>query len=185
MPIAVTGIAAAHAAANAAFGSPEGPGEVFASAASGAELLPLLSAFTVALALLGLGGRIAGIWWVPRHARSVAVPFACLPPVAFVLLELAEALLHRGSIPSASLLEPTFLLGLVLQFPFAFAGYVAARLLLRLSDRVGRLVARVPAAAPFALLRILPRRPGDEASRSLRTGSPSLGRAPPLAPLSG
>lgn len=182
LPIALVGIEAAHALANAAFGSPEEAGEIFASAASGAELVPVLSALALALLLLGLGGRVAGRWWSPRGARSLALPFACLPPVAFVLLELLEALLHRGHVPADLGFEPALLAGLVLQIPFALTGYLVARLLLRLSDGVRALILRRRVAPPLEPPRALPSLPHDDPPRHLRRGGAHLGRAPPVGP---
>ncbi len=180
LPIALVGIEAAHAFANAAFGSPEEAGEIFASAASGAELVPVLLALALALVLLGLGGRVAGRWWSPRGARSLALPFACLPLVAFVLLELMEALLHRGHVPAELGFEPAFLAGLVLQIPFALTGYLVARLLLRLSDSVRTLLLRRPAAPPLEPPRVLPSLPRADPPRRARRGGAHLGRAPPI-----
>jgi len=180
LPIALVGIEAAHAFANAAFGSPEGDGEIFASAASGAELVPVLSALALALVLLGLGGRVVGRWWLPRRARSLALPFGCLPPVAFVLLELVEALSHRGDVPADHLLEPAFLAGMLLQIPFALTGYLVARLLLRLSDGVRTLILRRRAAPPFEQPCALPSLPHGDPPRRARRGGAHLGRTPPI-----
>jgi hypothetical protein len=180
LPIALIGIEAAHAFANAAFGSPEEAGEIFASAASGAELVPVLSALALGLVLLGLGGRVAGRWWLPRGARSLALPFACLPPVAFLLLELVEALSHRGHVPADLGFEPAFLAGLALQIPFALTGYLVARLLLRLSDGVRGLIVRWRPAPPLERPRALPSPPRDDPPRRARRGGAHLGRAPPV-----
>jgi len=98
LPIALIGLEIAHAIANAAFGSPAAEGEVFASPASGAQLVPMLLALALALIVVGLVARTAGWWWSPRRARSLALPFACLAPTGFVLLELVEGLLHEGAV---------------------------------------------------------------------------------------
>lgn len=180
LPIALVGIEAAHAFANAAFGSPEEAGEVFAHAESGAVLVPVLSALGLALVLLGLGFRVAGRWWLPRRARSLALPFACLPPVAFVLLELVEALLHRGHVPADLLLEPAVVAGLVLQAPFALTGYLIARLLLRVSDGVRALILHRRVAPPLEPPCALPSLPRDDPPRRTRRGGAHLGRAPPV-----
>jgi hypothetical protein len=182
LPIALVGIEAAHALGNAAFGSPEEAGEIFASTASGAELVPLLSALALALVLLGMGGRVAGRWWSPQNARSPGLPFACLPPLAFVLLELLETLFHRGHVPASLTIEPAFLAGLVLQLPFALTGYLVARLLLHLSDGVRRLILRRRALPPLEPPPALASPPPEDPARPVRRGSAHLGRAPPLAP---
>lgn len=181
VPIALVGIEAAHTLANAAFGAPEKTGEIFASAASGAELVPIFAAFAFAIVLLGLGSRVAGRWWLPTSARALALPFACLPPLAFVLLELFEALFHRGHVPVGLTVEPAFLAGLVLQLPFALTGYLVARLLLRLSDGVRRLILRRRAVPPLKSPPALASSPPEDPPRRVRRGSAHFGRAPPLA----
>jgi hypothetical protein len=183
LPIALVGIEAAHASANAAFGSPEEAGEIFESAASGSELVLVLAALGLALVMLGLGFRVAGRWWLPQHARSLALPFACLPPVAFVLLELVEALLHRGQLPADLLLEPAFLAGLVLQAPFALTGYLVARLLLWVSDGVRAFLRRCRVAPPLEPPRALPSLPHSDPPRRLRRGGAHRARAPPVGVL--
>ena len=180
LPIALVGVEAAHALANAAFGSPEEAGEIFARVASGAELVPVLSALALALVLLGLSGRVAGRWWLPRDAPALALPFALLPPVAFVLLELLEALLHRGHVPADLVVEPALVVGLGLQFPFALAGYLVARLLLRLSDGVRGLIVRRRAAPPLDPPRALPSPLREDPPLPARRGGAHLGRAPPV-----
>ncbi len=180
LPIALVGIEAAHALANAALGSPEKAGEIFANAASGAELVPMLSALALGLVLLGLGSRVAGRWWSPRGARSLALPFACLPPVAFVLLELVEALSHRGRVPADLGFKPAFLAGLLLQIPFALTGYLVARLLLRLSDGVRSLIVRRRIAPPLEPPRALSSGPREDPALPARRHAAHWGRAPPI-----
>jgi hypothetical protein len=177
-PIALFGMLAAHAVANAAVGSPEGAGEVFASAASGAELVPVVAALVAGAILLGLIGRVAGRWCFTAGGRSLALQFALLPLLGFVLLELGERFAHGGVGASDSLHGPTFLLGLALQLPFALAGYLAARVLLCLSDGVRALIARRRPqcfARPIAALR----RPYDAPPPPARRGAAHSGRAPP------
>lgn len=176
LPVALAGVEAAHALANAAFGSPAEGAELFATAGSGAGLIPLAGALALASVLAGLVGRASR----PAGGRTPALPFALLPPLGFLLLELLESLLHSGSLPAAS---ATLLAGLALQAPFALASYLVARALLRLGDRAGRLLAqRRP--APFRLAlgapprELLERRPSS--SRRPHAGS---GRAPPPSPV--
>jgi hypothetical protein len=177
-PIALVGMLAAHAVANAAAGSPGGAGEVFASATSGAELVPVLAALAAGAILLGLIGRVAGRWCLTAGGRSLALSFALLPPLGFVLLELGEQFAHSGGVGGDLPRHPTFLFGLALQLPFALAGYLAARVLLRLSDGVRALIARrrpLRFARPLAALR----RPYDAPPPPARRGAVHSGRAPP------
>lgn len=177
LPVALVGIEAAHALANAAFGAPGS--EVLESAESGAGLIPLLAALALAAVLCGLVGRVAGLWWTPRRSRAVLLPFVLLPPLGFVLLELGEALAH-SPIEWEELVGPTFLVGLALQLPVALVGYLLARALLRLSDEVRELVRRArrrPArATEFSSATF----PGDDPLRGTLVSSVGLARAPPL-----
>jgi hypothetical protein len=68
--------------------------------------------------------------------------FALLPPAMFVVQELLELSLHTGTFGWRALTAPTFLPGLALQLPIAALTYMAARLLLRTAERVGRLLAQ-------------------------------------------
>jgi hypothetical protein len=70
------------------------------------------------------------------------LPFALLAPAAFVVQEHLETLLHTGAAPFGTALQPTFLPGLLLQIPFALAGYAIARALVRLADGVRALIGR-------------------------------------------
>ena len=69
-------------------------------------------------------------------------PFAVAPPVAFALQEHLERLLATGAVPFSTATEPTFVLGLALQFPFALAAYAATRALLGSADRIAAVRAR-------------------------------------------
>jgi hypothetical protein len=151
VPLAVCGVAAAHALANAVFGSPDGAGELFESGRSGRGLVPLLVGICVGLVVVGLVGRLVG---GKGQRPGVGAPlFGSLPPVLFVGLELTEALLHPGGLEWAHLVGVTFWAGLLLQLPFAVAVYVVVRLLLRASDAVrqlfGRTLSPVSAGAVF------------------------------------
>ena len=62
--------------------------------------------------------------------------FIVLPVLGFAGQEHAERWAATGAPPVDAALEPTFLLGVVLQVPFALAALLATRLLLRVADRV-------------------------------------------------
>ncbi len=177
LPIALGGLEAAHALANATLGPPDDAIEVFASPGAGSEFVPFIAALALGLVLIGLGGRVARR--LSGRSGSVALPFACVGPIGFVLLELVEDLLHAGSLSAEFLLQPAFALGLVLQLPFALAGYFVARALLRLSDGVRSLIMRRRRLRRRAST---PARPHDSltdgAHGSIR-GWAHPGRAPP------
>jgi hypothetical protein len=141
VPIAVVGCESAHALTNLAFGFPgERPAELLQDGGPGAALIPALATLAAAVVLLGLATRVAGAW--PGHGAAAArLPFALLAPALFVVQELAETVLRTGAPPVGTVLEPTFLPGLLLQIPFALAAYVVARALIRLADGVRALVA--------------------------------------------
>lgn len=141
LPLTLIGIESAHAAANALFGSPTA--ELFETPTTGRGVLPIVAALTLGAIVAGLAARIAGTSWTPRTSRRLALPFMLVPPVGFVVLEVSEALAGGAGIDRTMLLGRTFLAGLALQLPFAIAGYVIARLLLKLSDDVGELVGRI------------------------------------------
>jgi hypothetical protein len=89
--------------------------------------VPLLGSLCVALILVGfLGVVLAG------SARGDAPPlalFALAPPLGFAVQEHAERMIHHDALVTAAL-EPTFLVGLALQLPFALVALLAARVLL-------------------------------------------------------
>jgi hypothetical protein len=86
-----------------------------------------------------------------RRRRSRPGPgwrFAVLPVVGFALQEHLERLFHDGTFPLGAALESTFLLGVVLQLPFALAALVAARALLGAARDLGQALARLTARSP-------------------------------------
>jgi hypothetical protein len=141
LPIAVIGGEAAHALTNVLLGSPTGEsGELFEGQGPGAGLGPLLASLALVVVALALAGRAAGAWSAHR-AAAARLPFALLAPALFIAQEHIETLLHTGAIPFGTVLEPTFVPGLLIQIPFALAGYAIARALIRLADGVRALVA--------------------------------------------
>jgi hypothetical protein len=83
-----------------------------------------------------------------RQVREVRLSqFAVLPPLAFALQEHLERLVHNGTMLGV-VLEPTFMLGLLLQLPFALVAYLLARFLLRAAGYVGNVVSRRNAPRP-------------------------------------
>jgi hypothetical protein len=108
----------------------------------------------------GLRGR--------RPSRPPVRLFTLLPPVAFVAQEHIERLVGSGSIPYDLTVEPTFLVGLALQLPFALAALLLTRALYALGFGVGRVL-----ASRLAL------------GRPLRQGPPALLRRPASVTLVG
>jgi hypothetical protein len=96
-----------------------------------ADLRILCVTITLAgLALYVIGGQ-AG------RAPSPGA-LALLPPIGFVVQEHAERLAVSGAFPAHLVAEPRFLVGLLLQIPFALAALVCARLLVTFARRLAR-----------------------------------------------
>ena len=101
-----------------------------------------------------------------RRVRGLpAWAFVLLAPLAWIVQEHLELLLHTGVFPWHEVGRPTFLPGLALQLPFAALAYLAARLLLRVAEEVGRVVARVAPPRPRAVA-LVPVAPAGEPSLS-------------------
>jgi hypothetical protein len=128
--------------------------------------------YTPALAVWGLALVVAGLVLCVgqgmrgRASRPPVRLFALLPPAGFVVQEHAERLIASGSIPHDLAVEPTFLLGLALQLPFALAALLLTRALYAVGFGLGRALAgRLPLGRP------------------LRQGPPTLLRLPASATL--
>jgi hypothetical protein len=88
----------------------------------------LIGSLCVTLTVLAFAGCVlAG---VRRHTRPPLWLFALAPPVGFALQEHAERMLHHDAFSAGTVLEPTFLAGLLLQLPFALVALLLARALL-------------------------------------------------------
>src|SRR5262245_20500147 len=138
VPLMVAGSVAAHSLTYlvvAARTAPEGDAEAserVSSAHSG--YLVLFMGVLAATALVAAAARSpAG-----RHRRGGLEPypwmFFLLPPLAFGLQELSERALHAEAFPFHAALEPRFLLGLLLQVPFALLALFLGRAFLRVVE---------------------------------------------------
>jgi len=78
---------------------------------------------------VGVLGAIALVGVLRRGRTASPIVFAALPPLAFTVQEHAERLQPLFT-------EPAFLVGLLLQLPFALAALVAARAFVGLADLV-------------------------------------------------
>jgi len=96
----------------------------------------------VLLAALVLQGMTGFRGELRRPAASPLI--LLLPPVAFVVQEFVERLIHTGHVPWTTVFEPAFLFGLAFQLPFALAALLLAWAL----DSAARAVGRALAAAP-------------------------------------
>ena len=140
-----------------------------------AGTLPPFAGLLVALALVWLCRRS-----LTRQSRRVgAGVFFLLPPLAWTLQELAERLLAAESVPFSGALEPSFLLGLLLQLPFGLAAYLFARLLL-VAVRIFRRRALPPAVAHADLQCGWRSQPARPLKRLGTLASGRSNRGPPL-----
>lgn len=139
-----------------------------------ADLVILCMTITLAgLALHVVGGA----------TRRAPAPWmlALLPPIGFVVQEHAERLAVSGAFPTHLVAEPRFLLGLVLQIPFALAALQCARLLLLGGGRLARVRGeRPPHARVLELLSPLLRPSADVPRRSVLAAGYSE-RGPPFS----
>jgi hypothetical protein len=146
--------------------------------------------YAPAIGVWGLALVLGLVLWVGeglRGRRPSAPPlrlFALLPPVGFAVQEHLERLIGTGGIPHDLVLEPTFLVGLALQLPFAVVALLLAHALHALGFGLGRVLARELIirqpirCAPRALLRL----PAAATLVALPVLAPGHGpRAPPLA----
>jgi hypothetical protein len=106
----------------------------FAAAGLGVAASVVLLALVLEVRALGLGAAVA------RPPRLWA--FAALGPATYVVQEHFERLFHDGAFPWGAAIETTFVVGFVLQLPFALLAFVVARLLLGVARVLAALLAR-------------------------------------------
>lgn len=136
-----------------------------------------------ALAALLTAGVVVGL--LGRRGPTVpARTIGLVPILGFVLQEHLERLAHTGAFPTGTVLEPTFVAGLVLQLPFALLALGLAAAILRLTHTARRLVlAGEPVLrAPLPVVPAAPAtpplpRPAPAACRLAGRGPP-VGRSP-------
>jgi hypothetical protein len=157
-PVLLVGILAAHGLAYRLTGTPAGPAHEYLEHAP----LALLALASVALLTAGLG---------PPLRAPAAWRLAAAGLFAFAALEHAERLVHAGELSTVAT-SPAFVVGLLLQLPFALLAWALARTLLR---ALGELPAR-PRRLPRHLLAV---RPAQTADVATQTGRPLPGRGPP------
>jgi len=105
---------------------------------------PLVFGIASAVLLAGLASMVVDL---VRRRPSRPLPawaFASLPIVGFTVQEFTERLLATNSLPWWMFEQPTFRVGVLLQLPFALAGYLIARFLLRVAERVAEVFTGSP-----------------------------------------
>lgn len=89
--------------------------------------LPLVLGICFALLAVAFGVRVFALVRRRTLRTTPAGLFAALPPLAFALQEHLERFVQLGRFPTELVTDPTFLVGLLLQVPFALAALVLAR----------------------------------------------------------
>lgn len=150
LPLTAVGSLLAHALSYRLV-APEAEERAELLAASGhgylANAAPFL-ALCFAFVLAGAARRTVRAIRGEPALRVAAWPFAVLPPLYFLLQEHLERWMHTGGFPLEAALEPTFVVGLALQLPFALVAFVVARAVLGLADRLGRALASADPPRP-------------------------------------
>jgi hypothetical protein len=174
LPLAAAGLLTAHAAAYYLVGPPPAHRHQLHGYLGYTEAIVGTGVLVALFGLVVLGARCA-------RARPPAVLFGALPVVGFVVQEHVERLVQTGTFPVTAALEMTFLVGLVLQLPFAFAALVAARALLALGGTLASAPGRSPRLPVTCLLPAPAPEPGPPRISVLARGH--AGRGPPRVAL--
>ena len=129
---------------------------------------------TAGLAIVIFGGS----------GRQTAKPhlFALLPLLGFVVQEHVERIVSSGAFPAHLVTEPRFLLGLVLQVPFALLALACATFLLSAADRLARALRAPARATPLETWRRTDLSPFLNLPRRAALAAGCSERGPPVSP---
>jgi hypothetical protein len=120
-----------------------------------------------------------------RSGRALLAPlwaFAVVPPLGFTIQEHLEHVLETGSVPHTAALDPAFLVGLLLQLPFAFAAYFAGRVVLAVAVAIVETFRAAPPLRLVACDALVPTAPTRERPRLSLLALGYGQRAPPPRP---
>jgi hypothetical protein len=140
-------------------------------------------AICAAAAVLALVGSLVSRARRGHLLRAPLWLFAVVPPAGFTVQEHLEHVFATGNLPAAAALDPAFVVGILLQLPFALAAYLAARALLALARALVDSL-RAPPKPRLLSLTVLP--PSAAPIARPRLSALALGygqRAPPLGAL--
>jgi hypothetical protein len=183
LPLAAVGWLSAHSLAYVLVEpDPEHRAELLVHSGHGyLGVAPLILACAITLVLAGLALAIREGLRGGARARVPLWPVALMPPLGFAVQEHLERLIELNAFPFGAVLEPTFLVGMALQLPFALVAITLARTVLALGDLIGRVLALRRSARPRAQSQSwrLPRWLGLRPLRPLAAGNRE--RAPPDA----
>lgn len=144
---------------------------------------PVVAACAGSLLLVGLALAIADGMRGRARSRLPGWPVALVPPLGFAVQEHAERWIASDAFSVATALEPTFLVGIALQLPFALGALVVARAVLALGHRLGRAIEapRSPRLRARAIAWIPLGRLEPELARPPILATGHSERGPPLA----
>lgn len=140
MPLAVTGWLSAHCVSYR-LAAPDAHDRVELLSATGHRYLHLEPVFVACGLVLIVAGLLASVTEGIRDRRRSQPSLRLLmlmPVLGFAVLEHVERLAAHGAVPYGAALEPTFLIGLALQLPFAAAAFGFVCALHALGHSLGR-----------------------------------------------
>ena len=183
VPLAVLGSQVAHELAYRLV-TPGAEERAHALSASGHAYLtyaPILLAVCSVLVVLGLAGELAHLLngGGDGSKRPSPAVFASLAPAIFAFQEHFERVFHDGAFPWDEVVRPTFVVGLLLQAPFALAAYLVARGVLGAVRSLARLLGLQPRRVGERVAARAPARPFVPGPPALALGYGSRGPPPP------
>jgi hypothetical protein len=144
LPLALVGTLAGHSLGyRAAVPDPNVREHLLtASGHSYLEYAPVFVGLCSAAVLLAFLAMVARSFLGNERARGAQIKLvAAVPPLAFVLQELAERFLHAGRVDWHVLLSAPFVVGLLAQLPFALLAAAIAYALGLVAERLGIAIA--------------------------------------------
>lgn len=139
VPIAVAGMLAGHGAAwDVEVPDARARAQELAATGHGYSLnLPLVLGLVSAVLIVALALRARAAFRGRPAIDAPSKAFALLPPLAFVLREVAERVVHSGDLTAGTLVDRTLLIGLLVQLPFGLVALLVARALCTIATAVG------------------------------------------------
>jgi hypothetical protein len=145
---------------------------------------PLMAACAVTLLVAGLALAVREGMRDGRAPAHVPVwPIALVPPLGFAVQEHLERVIELNAFPFGAALEPTFIVGMAMQVPFALGAVLLTRAVLALGHALGRRLARTARPPTCVGPPPLPAPPDPELARRSVLATGHCERAPPLPDL--
>jgi len=127
-PLMLVGLLAGHVLGyRLAISDPHARADALAHSGHGYfSYVPFALSVCVGVLLAGLALQAISAFRAEPRRPATSPLIVLLPPVAFVVLELLERFVHAGHVPWTTAVQPSFLIGLALQLPFALAALLLA-----------------------------------------------------------